>query len=97
MKIIEYFKFKHLQKQKDTQFEKSYLTIAKFAMTSLCWFFSSVVVGPIYVAVINPFIIRPKTEFLTNLSCFGGAIIWFILIYILISIFVWRMQKRARI
>lgn len=98
MKIKDCFKLKRLRKQKETtRFEKTTYGTAKLVVTSTFWFFSSMIVGPIYVALINPLIVGHKEGVVAGLSLIGGAVAWFILIYIFISIFIWRMRKSGRI
>lgn len=98
MKIKDCFKLKRLRKQKETtRFEKTTYGIAKLGMTSWCWFFSSLIVAPIYVALIDPLIVGRKEGVVAGLSLIGGAVAWFILIYIFVSIFIWRMRKSGRI
>jgi hypothetical protein len=83
--------------KKITWLKRTTYGTAKLVVASTFWFFSSMIVAPIYVALIDPLIVGNKKGIVAGLSLMGGAVAWFILIYILVSIFIWRMQKSGRI
>ncbi|KYK27289.1 hypothetical protein AYK26_04090 [Euryarchaeota archaeon SM23-78] len=98
MKIIDYFKLKELKRQKEIMmYHKTGWLAAKFAITAIAWFYSSIVVMPIYFVIIEPLVIRPKTWFLEGLSFYGGAIAWFAIIYLLLSILMWWWKIRRKL
>jgi len=77
---------------------KDFYRLGKIGFATVIWFFSSLIVGPIYLGLLP--LIRPKTELLYGILVFGGAIAWYVIVYIIVSILfriiLRRMNRTSR-
>jgi len=76
---------------------KAFYRMGKISIAAVIWFFSSLIVGPIYWGLIVPVVIKPKTGFQETILMLGGAIAWYLIIYVAVSIlFQATLRRRNR-
>jgi len=88
----------NLKKQKEVVIkQKMFWSAAKFTMTGIVWFYSSFVVAPLYFIIFEQVVIRPTTWYYRGLTLLSGAIAWFVLIYLLLSLLVLWVSRHRNI
>jgi len=78
-------------KNKNKRFSDQGIKTCKFLIALMVWGASSCIVWPLYVIFIIP------TESLTPLWLIGGAAAWFIIIFFLVSLLFWFLQRKKLI